>query len=62
MDITLTLCLLAIVVLLAILTYLFKHRDIGPNNEEHYNEDGDHYYYDRKLIRYKQQHKSNKDK
>lgn len=62
MDITLTLCLLAIVVLLAILTYLFKHRDIGPSNEEHYNEDGDHYYYDRKLIRYKQQHKSNKDK
>ena len=42
--------------------YLFKHRDIGPSNEEHYNEDGDHYYYDRKLIRYKQQHKSNKDK
>jgi hypothetical protein len=62
MDISLTLCLLAIVVLLAILTYLFKHRDIGPSNEEYYNEDGDHYYYDRKLIRYKQQHKSNKDK
>lgn len=62
MDISLTLCLLAIVVMLAILTYLFKHRDIGPSNAEHYNEDGDHYYYDRKLIRYKQQHKSNKDK
>ena len=62
MDISLILCLLGIVVLLAILTYLFKHRDIGPSNEEHYNEDGDHYYYDRKLIRYKQQHKSNKDK
>lgn len=54
MDISLLLCLLGIVVLLAILTYLFKHRDIGPSNEEHYNEDGDHYYYDRKLIRYKQ--------
>lgn len=26
------------------------------------NEDEDHYYYDRKLIRYKQQHKSNKNK
>lgn len=62
MDITLTLCLLGTVVLLAILTYLFKHRDIGPSNEEHYNEDGDHYYYDRKLVRYKQQQQSNKDR
>jgi hypothetical protein len=54
MDMSLTLCLIGIVVLLAILTYLFKHRDIGPSNKEHYNEDGDHYYYDPKLIRYKQ--------
>lgn len=58
MDISLTLCLLAIVALLAILTYLFKHRDIGPDNKEYYNEEGDHFYYDRKLIRYKQQQKS----
>ena len=62
MDISLILCLLGIVVLLATLTYLFKHRDIGPSNEEHYNEDGDHYYYDRKLVRYKQQRQSNKDR
>lgn len=55
----LTLCLLALVVLLAIITYLFEHRDIGPDNNEYYNEDGDHYYYDRKLIRYKQQQNSN---
>ena len=55
----LTLCLLALVVLLAIITYLFEHRDIGPDNKEYYNEDGDHYYYDRKLIRSKQQQNSN---
>ena len=55
----LTLCLLALVVLLAIITYLFEHRDIGPDNKEYYNEDGDHIYYDRKLIRSKQQQNSN---
>ena len=60
MDTSVILCLLAIVVLLAILSFLFKHRDIGPDNSEYYNEDGDHYYYDRKLIRYKQRHKSSK--
>lgn len=55
----LTLCLLALVVLLAIITYLFEHKDIGLDNKEYYNEDGEHYYYDRKLIRSKQQQDSN---
>lgn len=55
----LTLYLLALVVLLDIITNLFEHRDIGPDNKEYYNEDGDRYYYDRKLIRSKQQQKLN---
>lgn len=42
-----------VILILAIDIYLFKHRNIGPDNREYYNEDGNHIYYDRKLIRYR---------
>ena len=47
------------ILILCLNIYLFKNRNIGPNNGEYYNEDGDHIYYDRKLIRSKQQQNSN---
>lgn len=47
------------ILILCLNIYLFKNRNIDPSNNEYYNEDGDHIYYDRKLIRSKQQQNSN---
>ena len=46
-----------VILILCVEIYLFNHRNIGPYNKEYYNDDGDHIYYDRKLIRYKHNRK-----
>lgn len=52
--------IVSIAFLLLLVRLFLKRVDwaaIEENNRKYYNEDGDHVYYDRKLIRYKRKQK-----
>lgn len=50
---------IAIVIIILILVAISPDKSREANDEQFINEDGDHIYYDRKLIRHKKSQKNN---